>query len=404
MQIKEKPDISSGDEVNLLHYLIVIIKHKKMISSVTLACALITAVISLIMSPIYKAETKILPPQQSNSSISGQLLSQLSGSSGLISNSLGMNNQNVLYVGMLKSRTVYDYIIDKFMLMEWYNTKYKEDARAKLANSVAIENGKDQIISISVEDNDPQKAADMANAFIEKLNEITQTLALSEASKRRLFFEKELSKIKEELIKSEEAMKGLMEKTGAISVDEQAKTVIESIADLRAQIAAKEVEIKVMRTYTEPKNPDLQKAQAALEGMKEQLQVFETKTGKTPDPLLSTGRMPQISTDYARNLREVKYNETLFDLISGQYEIARVDEARDTTIIQVLDKALPPAKKAKPKRTLMVEIAMFIGFFLAVCVAFFMEYAEKASSEAENRKMINLIKTYSFFSTGRKKP
>jgi tyrosine-protein kinase Etk/Wzc len=395
----EKTDTSSGDETNLLHFLMVIMKRKKIIAGITLSCALITAVISLIMPDIYKARTKILPPQQSGSSISSQVLSEIGGASGLIGSSLGIKNENDMYVGILKSDTVHDFLIDKFGLMETYNSRYREDARDRLDSSVTIENGKDSIISVSVEDKDPQRAADMANAFIEKLKEIAQSFSVSEASARRIFFEEQLNKVKEDLLKAEEAMKGLQEKTGAIDIDNQAKVVIESIAGLRAQVAAKEVDISVMKTYIEPKNPDLRKAQAALKGMEEQLQIFEAKDGENPDPLMPAGRMPQVGTDYARKLREVKYNETLFDLISGQYEIARVDEAKDAIVIKVLDKAHPPTKKAKPKRTLMVAIATFTGFFLAIFAAFFMEYAEKAFSDAGNKKIIGLIKTYSIFRT-----
>jgi tyrosine-protein kinase Etk/Wzc len=388
------------EEINMLHYLVVILKHKKMITCVTLAFALIAVVACLFMSPIYKAETKILPPQVSNVSIASQVLNQIGGGTGsskLLSSSLGLTNPNALYLGMLESWTTYDYIIDRFGLMKLYKAKYKETARAKLKGSVTIESGKDEIISVSMEDKDPQRAAEIANAFIEKLKELTQTLAVTEASKKRLFFEERLREVKDALTKSEEAMKGLQEKTGAVSVDEQAKAVIESIADLRAQIAAKEVEIKVMKTYTEPKNPDLQQAQTALIGMKEQLQTFETKTGEAPDPLVPTGKMPEIGADYARKLREIKYNEELFGLLAQQYELARLDEAKEAVIIQVLDKAQPPAKKAKPKRSLIVAMATFTGFFLAIFAAFFMEYIEKISDDEGNRNMIELIKKYSLF-------
>jgi tyrosine-protein kinase Etk/Wzc len=398
MQDNEKICIHAGDEMNLLHSVVVILKHKKMIAIVTLTFALITAIISLIMTPTYKAETKILPPQQSGSGIAAQLLGQVTGgASGLISSSLGMTSPNNLYVGMLQSRTMYDYIIDRFGLMELYKKEYREDARAKLDGLVNIKSGKDEIISIAVEDKDPQRAAEMANAFMDKLKEITQHLAVSEASKRRLFYEDELHKIKEDLIKAEAAMQGLQEKTGALDMDEQAKAVIESIADLRAQIAAKEVELRVMKTYTEPKNPDLQKAQDALKGMKEQLQALESKSGEKADPLMPTGRMPQIGMDYARKLREVKYNESLFNLIAGQYEIARVDEGKDAIIIQALDKAIPPTQRTKPKRTLMVVMATISGFFFAVFFAFFMEYIENISNKSENKKIIDLIRKYSLF-------
>jgi tyrosine-protein kinase Etk/Wzc len=192
-------------------------------------------------------------------------------------------------------------------------------------------------------------------------------------------------------------MQSFQEKTGVISVEEQTKAVIESIANLKAQIAAKEVEIKVMETYTEPKNPDLQKAHDALNGMKEQLQAFEIKGGDNVDLLVPTKKMPEVGADYARKLREVKYQESLFELISQQYEIASVDEARDAIIIQVLDKALQPAMRARPKRTQMVIMATFAGFFLAIFSAFLIEYVKKVSSDEGNKKMIELIKTHSFF-------
>ena len=384
------------DEINLLYCLVVILKRKYMIAGVTLACALITAVISLIMTPIYSADTKILPPQASGSGISSQVLSQLGGASGLIGSSLGISSTNDQYVGMLKSRTMYDWIIDKFGLMELYKAKYREDARTRLGNSVTIKSGKDEIITVSVEDKDPKRAAEMANAFIEKLKEMTQTFAVTEASKRRLFVEEQLGKVKEDLIQSEVAMQSYQEKTGAISMDEQAKAVIESIAALRAQVAAKEVELKVMKTYSEPRNPDLQKSEEALKGMKEELQKLETKSGENPDPLAPTGRIPEIGTDYVRKLRELKYQETLFELMANQYEIARVDEARDATVIQVLDKAVPPGKKAKPRRTFMVALATFSGFFIAIFAAFFMDFMGNLSADEENRKMIELIRKHFF--------
>ncbi len=385
------------EETDLLTYILAILKRKRMIIGVTITCAIATAIISLIMTPIYRAETTILPPQQSSSSISSQVLSQLGGSSGLISSSLGLSSANDVYVGMLKSRTVYDYIIDRFALMEAYETEYKQNARKKLSDLVTVTSGKDEIISVSVEDKDPKRAADMANAFIEKLKDMTQTFAVTEASKTRLFFEEQVTRARDNLVKAEEAMKGFQEKTGAVEMDEQARALIEAIADMRAQISTKEVEIKVMRSYTEPKNPDLQKTEEALKGMKEQLQKLEAKSGKSPETIVPAGSIPEIGTDYIRKLRELKYQESLYELMMKQYEIARVDEARDATIIQVLDRAVPPERKAKPKRTIMIALATCIGLFLAVLAAIFMEYIENIYSDEENREILESIKKYSLF-------
>ncbi|MBN1627556.1 MAG: hypothetical protein JW944_13615 [Deltaproteobacteria bacterium] len=389
--------IEDDDEINLLSLLVVILKRKYLIAGLTFACALITAIISLIMTPIYRAETTILPPQQSGSSISSQVLSQLGGSSGLISSTLGLSTANDVYVGMLQSRTVYDYIIDRFGLMEIYKAEHMADARTALADSVTVKSGKEEIISVSVEDKDPQRAAEMANAFIEKLKDMTQTFAVTEASKTRLFFEEQVARTKEDLIRAEEAMQGFQEETGAVKMDEQAEALIDSIADLRAQISTREVEIKVMKTYAEPRNPDLQKAEEALKGMKEELQKLEAKSGDDPDVLVPAGSIPEVGLDYTRKLRELKYQESLYELMAKQYEIARVDEAMDATIIQVLDRAVPPEKKTKPKRTIMVVLATFIGFFAAIFAAFVMEYAENVSRDEENREIVEQIRKYSLF-------
>jgi tyrosine-protein kinase Etk/Wzc len=397
-------DGKAEEETNMLYYLVVILKRKKMIAGITLTCALIAMIISLIMTPIYKAETKILPPQGSTTGISSAMLGQVgvsasltSGTSGLLSSSLGLTSPNDLYVGLLKSRTVYDGIIDKFGLMKLYKAKYRVDARKKLSGSVTIENGKDNIISVAVEDKDSQRAADIANAFIEKLKDMTQKLAVTEASKRRLFFEEQLKKAREDLLKSEMALQNLQEKTGALDMDAQTSAVIRSIADLRAQITAKEVELKVMKTYTEPKNPDLQKAQDALIGMQEELQKLEAKSGENPGILIPTGMMPGIGADYTRKLREVKYNETLADLMAKEYEIARVDEARDATMIQVVDTAVQDEREIKPKRTLMVVVATLLGFFLGIFTAFFNEFIADISCDEGNSKLIELIRKYSLF-------
>ncbi len=394
---KIRIDPEDEDETNLLHYLLTILKWKKMIVGITLGCTLIAAVISYMMPPKYKAETRILPPQQSCAGISGQISSQAGGFSGSLNTMLGLKNPNDICVGIIKSRTIYDRIIDKFGLMELYQAEYREDARAKLDDSVSVETEKGDIISVSVEDEAPKRAAQMANAFVAELQELIQTLAVTEASQRRQFFESQLKRVKEDLIRAEEVLQIFQEKTGAVKVDEQAKALIESISNLRAQIAGKEVELDVMKTYTTVINPDRQKAEKGLEGLKKQLQRLEAKTGNNPDSsLIPTGKIPKIGTDYIRKLREVKYQETLFELMVKQYEMATLDEARKSTGIQIIDRALPPDKPVKSKRTLMIALAAFIGFFLGVLLAFFREYVEKISDDPKNKETIEELRKYSF--------
>ncbi|PJA81043.1 MAG: chain length determinant family protein, partial [Nitrospirae bacterium CG_4_9_14_3_um_filter_41_27] len=267
-------------------------------------------------------------------------------------------------------------------------------ARRGLADTLkARDDKKSGIITIGVEDKDPKRAADMANAFVEELKNMNKGLAVTEAGQRRLFFEEQLKDTKEALIKAEDSMEGFQERTGAIKIDEQAKAVIEGIANLRAQIAAKEVGLKVMRTYATPQNPDIQRAEEELRGMREQLGRLETRSGgHNPDPLMPTGRIPALGTEYIRKLREFKYQEALYEILLKQYEAARLDEARDAAIIQVIEKAIPPEKRVKPKRKQMVMIATFSGLFFSVFAAFFMEYIEKLKSNPEDKVRLEAIK------------
>ncbi|MFH1701927.1 MAG: Wzz/FepE/Etk N-terminal domain-containing protein [Nitrospirota bacterium] len=407
MQDKDTSDASRltsnvEDEINLLDYLIVLLKRKKLIISITLGAAVITAIISFIMTPIYRAETRILPPQTGSSSIALSMLTQMSGAQG-ITESLGLKTSSDLYVGMLKSRTIADRIIDRFNLIELYKADYREDARKELLEDVlGAETDKNSgIITISVDDKDPKRSAGMANAFIEELKNLTKGLAVTEASQRRLFFEEQLKDTKMALVKAEEEMQGFQEKTGALQVDAQTKAVIEGIAMLRAQIAAKEVQLRVMRTYATAQNPDFQRAEDELKGLKAELGKLEAKGGSGHDTIIPTGRMPEVGTEYVRKLRDLKFYEDLYELLTKQYEAAKLDEARDAAVIQVIDKAIPPEKIAKPKRTLMVLIATFTGFFLSIFVAFFAEYKERASKDPENRERFETLKRYATFRRNR---
>lgn len=384
------------DEINLLDYLIVLAKRKWLIAGITLLVTISTAIYSFTMAPIFLAETKILPPQQS-SSMTSQLLSQFGGLAGMVGGAAGIKSSSDLYIGLMKSRTILDRVIDKFKLMELYEAKTRNDVRNGLSGAIkAQDDKKSGIITIGIEDKDPKLAADIANAFVDELKNYTKGLAVTEASQRRLFFEEQLKDIKEALIKSEEAMQGFQEKTGAIKIDEQAKAVLGGIAEMRAQIAAKEVELKVMRTFATVRNPDIQRVEEELKGLKEQIGKLEGKegSGNNPDPLMSTGRIPSLGTEYIRKMREFKYNETLYEILLKQYEAARLDEARDATIIQVIDKAIPPEKRAKPKRRQMVMIAGVTGLFFSIFTAFFMEYIEKSSKDSKSKERLDIIKRY----------
>jgi tyrosine-protein kinase Etk/Wzc len=402
----EERKTEQDNEINLLDYLIILVKHKKLIIAITLCAALITTIICFIITPTFEAETAILPPQQSSSS-SAQLLSQMGGAGGLagaVGGALGVQTPSDLYVGLLKSTTVVDRIIDRFDLMKLYDVSYRETARKELLDDVldASADKNSGIITVTIEDKDPKRAADMANAFVEELKRLTKGLAVTEAAHRRLFFEEQVKDAKTSLTKAEEAMKSFQEKTGVVDAAEQSKAVIEGFAQLSAQVAAKEVELKVMKTYSTPNNPDLQKAEEALGGLKAELNKLEVKNKGAHDPIIPTVKIPELGTEYARKLRDVTFNETLFELLAKQYEAAKLDEAKDAAVIQIIDRALPPTRKAKPKTLLLVAVAACGGFFLSVMLAFLMEYKERASKNPQTKEKFETLKKYAVFTFKKK--
>ena len=191
-------------------------------------------------------------------------------------------------------------------------------------------------------------------------------------------------------------MKGFQEQSGAVQIDAQASAVIEGISALRAQIAAKEVQIRVMRTYSTPQNPDILRSEEELKGMREQLERLEAKN-ESGSVIVSTGNLPSTSTEYARRMRDLKFNETLYELLLSQYQAAKLDEARDATLIQVVEKAVPPETRVKPRRTLMVVLALISGLFVSILAAFFLEYRENAARDPEGREKLAALRRHLSF-------
>jgi uncharacterized protein involved in exopolysaccharide biosynthesis len=354
--------VTDENEISLLDLLIVLAERKRIILSVTAVFAIVAIIVSLVLPPRYTATLTLLPPQQS-SSMGAALASQLGsmgGMAALAGGSLGLKNPNDMYVAMFKSRTVEDAMVQHFSLMQEYHAKYPSDARKSFERRATVDgSGKDGLIRISVEDRDPRRAADIANGYIDQFR--------TEASQRRLFFEQQLEQTKDNLANAEEAMKETEQKTGVIQLDSQARALIESAASLRAQVAAKEVQIQGMRTYATGENSQVVQAQQELESLRAQL----AKLGGSEDSasgglIVPSGQVPAAGLEYVRKLRDVKYNETIFDILARQFEVAKLDEAKQGALIQVVDPAVPPDNRSFPKRGLIVIAATIAGLLVGV--------------------------------------
>jgi tyrosine-protein kinase Etk/Wzc len=393
--INPETPAAPDDEISLLDLAIVLAKHKRLILGLPLAAAIVAAIISLLMTPIYTGTAKLLPPQQSQSTAAA-VLSQLGALSGLAGGAIpGIKNPNDIYVAMLKSRTVADNLINRFKLQELYEAQYLVDARKALANVSTIMSGKDGVIAIDVEDKDPKRAAVLANAYVEELERLTKVLAVSEASQRRLFFENQLKTTKDGLAEAEVALQRTQEQTGLIKLDDQGKAIIEAVAMIRARIAATEVQLRVMRSFATDKNSEVMRSEQELGGLRAQLAKLErTNPVGQGDIFVPTGKVPEVGLEYVRKLREVKYHETLFELLAKQYELARIDEAKDAFLIQVLDKAVEPERRTRPKRTLMVILSALVAGFLAVLWAFLKEGIDRLRRNPDSSSRFAQLRQY----------
>jgi uncharacterized protein involved in exopolysaccharide biosynthesis len=245
------------------------------------------------------------------------------------------------------------------------------------------------LIHISVEDANPNRAAEIANGYVDQFRQLSAHLAIGEASQRRLFFEQQLEQAKENLASAEESLKASEQKTGVIQLDSQTKALIGSAAALRAQITAKEVQINSMRTFATDENSQLVRAQQELDGLRAQLaQLTRAGADREERLIIPRGQLSEAGLEYVRKLRDLKYHETIFEILARQFEIAKLDEARQGALIQVVDPAVIPDKRSFPKRTLIVLGGLIGGFILGVFWALFQVGLQRARSNSEMSEKI----------------
>jgi uncharacterized protein involved in exopolysaccharide biosynthesis len=381
-------------QFDILDLVITLAKYKKLILALPLAVSVTVAIYSLTLPNMYTATSRMLPPQQQQSGLPG-IFGQLGAIAGAAGGSLGIKNPTDLYIGMLKSRTVADNIVKRFDLQKIYGINSLEAARGALAGRTAITAGRDGIITVQYEDQDRKLAADVTNAYTEELYRLTQTLAVTEASQRRLFFEKQLRGAKEGLSTAEQAMRKTQESTGLIKLDDQGRAIIEAVARVRAEIAAKEVQLAAMRTFATEQNAGFVLLSQELSALRGQLAKME-RAGSVSDgsTFVPTGRIPEAGQEYVRKLRDLKYYETIFELMAKQYELARIDEARDSSIVQVLDQAVEPEQKSSPARASMVLTSGFIALFASILIAFAIEAVRRTGANRQQVERWYTLKRY----------
>jgi uncharacterized protein involved in exopolysaccharide biosynthesis len=356
------------DGVGAADILPILAGRKRLLFAATISGGLLATAVAFLLPNMYTASAVILPPQKEQSS-AAMLIGQLGPLAAAAGADLGLKNPADMYVGLLGSRTIADHLIARFGLMGLYQKNTLTDTRSKLWKRSRFSAGRDSLIRVEVDDHDPKRAADMANAFVSELDEQNRRLAISEASQRRQLLESQLVDEKSALAVAEEDMKSTQQRTGIIEVTGQTQVAIASLAQLRAQITVNEVALQRLKMGATPENPAVLQTETELAEMRAQLLKLE-KSSPDGDPLMATSAIPAAGLGYLRRLRDLKYHEFLFELLSKQYEAARIDEAKASPAIQVVDTAIPPDKKSGPLRTLIILLGCLVGGGFPVVYAY----------------------------------
>lgn len=344
------------DEISLVDIFAIIIENIKFLTAFPLVCGLTALGISFLIKPTFTAETTFLPPQQQQSAAAAMLqgLGSLGGVAGAAS---GLKNPADQYIAFIKSRSVQDALVKRFDLRDRYEAELHEDALRSLGSKVRILAGKDGLIKLEVDDAEAAFAAKLANAHVEELRQLLSRLAVTEAQQRRVFYEKQLEHAKTKLAQAQAELQGSGIREGDLRTEP--RMAAEAYAKLKAEVTSAQVKIQAMRNYVSEQSPEFKFAQSNLVALNAQLSKAEaTSQGST-------------GSSYFAKYREFKYQEVLFEMYAKQFELAKLDEAREGSIIQVVDVAQPPQRKSKPKRGYLAIMTTFSAGLVGLFFVFF---------------------------------
>ncbi len=362
MLAQDVDNLDDGPSVGLLDLLTWLGEGKRLIAAVTAVAVVGSVVFALLKPNIYTARTTLLPPGSQQQSSSAAALAAL-GSLGGLAGGLAGKTPDELYVNLLKSDSVQRALATKFDLYKRYQIETYEVLRAAIPGRVRVSSDKKSgVITVEVDDKEPKFAAELANGYAAEVTKLLGRLAVSEAQQRRVFFDQQLKETKENLVKAEQALRSVQEKSGMIVLDQQAEAIIKAVAELKTRIIEREVRLKVMRTGATAENPDVQMLSSELSALRGELVRMESASGTTAPRGrggidIPVGKLPAAGLEYVRAAREVKFQETMLVSMLRQFEIAKLDEAKEGPALQQVDVAMPPDRKSKPARALIVMAA-----------------------------------------------
>lgn len=370
---------NNDDEISLLDLLQVIVENLRILILAPLGVGILALGISFFIPPSFTANTAFLPQQQASAAAS--MLQSLGAIGGIACAAAEIKNLADQYVAFLQSRAVQDALIKRFDLQERYQQDFQESTRKTLAGMSKISAGKDGLITIAVEEEDPQIAADIANAYVDELSQLLSRLAVTEAQQRRVFFEKQLQQTKAKLVAAQQTLAASGVSVAELNISPD--VALEGPARLRAEVTAQEVKLASMRSYLTENAPAFKQAMSTLTALKKQLSLAE----KVQNPSERSQ-----DNDYINNYREYKYQETLFELFTKQFELAKIDEGRESPVIQVVDVAQVPELKSKPKKALIAVMATLLTGFMLLFFVFARSTWRNGQSDPATAEKIALIR------------
>jgi len=373
------------DEISLIDLAIALGEEKKTLFAVPVITTTLAIVVSLLMTPIFTAKTVMMPPQQQQSGAASALAS-LGALAGLAGGAAGIKSPDEMYIAFMQGESLQNAVIKKLDLQERYQKKTLLETREALKGIVKIASDKKSgLITIEADDKDPEFAAKLANTHVEELRSLMGRLAVTDAQQRRMFFEQAIAKNQTELAEAEANFRTAKDKSGMQVTAVIAETAVRAGAEMRGQIAAKEVQLAAMSQFATPQNPDVQRLAGELSALRAQLKKLEQGSGGDE----KSSPMEQLAV---KSYRDIKAREAMAGVLVAQYESARVDESKEGPLIQQVDVAVAPERKSKPKRAIIVIVSAFAGLFLGVLIAFVRRALRKASEDPQSASQMAMLK------------
>jgi capsule polysaccharide export protein KpsE/RkpR len=369
---------------NWLRNLRVLWQARVLLSRITGIAFVASLTVAFLIPKMYISQARIMPPEMSdsNSTLLAALAGRAFGSDALGGLALGLmggRSSGALFVDLLQSGTISSRIIDRFQLQSVYRKRYRVDTAKLLARRTHVaQDKKSGVLTLSVRDTSPTRARDMAQAYLDELNILVNRTSSSSARQERIFIEKRLAEVRDKLTQAQDALSDFSSSHAAIDLKEQARATVESEAKVQGELIVAQGELESLRQVYGDANVRVRASEARIASLRSELAKF----GGSPTPSTAMGssdanattsylplrQVPRLAVPFANLYREVHVQETVYDLLTQQYEIARLQEAKDIPVVRIIDAPGIPEKKSFPPRSILTIASTLVIFFLTCCV------------------------------------